>query len=145
MDPAIARSTWRTLEPIHGAIYFTPDGPTAYREVGIDDRMTGYFASRAAPMGAVVADVVVATFFNFDAAFVRARLDGVWDRVTPDVMIDARFRARRRPATCTGARSSRVTSRCPGRASHISSSGTHSRCCASTGATATSPRSSVPG
>ena len=72
MDPATARKTWRTLEPVHGAIYFVPEAREEYAAIGLDDRMRGYFASRAAPMGAVPASVVIATFFNFDPDLVRA-------------------------------------------------------------------------
>ncbi len=93
MDPLIARKTWRTLEPVHGAIYFVPEAREEYAGVGIDDRMRGYFASRAAPMGAVPASVVIATFFNFDLELVRRSMDGVWDHVTPESMTAARLRA----------------------------------------------------
>jgi hypothetical protein len=92
MDPVIARKTWRTLEPIHGAIYFASEARREYRAVGLDDRMTGYFASRSAPMGAVPAEVVIATFFNFDPDLVRRSLDGVWEQVSPSVVLAARLR-----------------------------------------------------
>ena len=92
MDPTIARKTWRTLEPIHGAIYFAAEAREEYVTAGIDDRMTGYFASRAAPMGAVPAEVVIATFFNFDPDLVRRSMDGVWDRVTTADVLAARLR-----------------------------------------------------
>jgi hypothetical protein len=93
MDAALARKTWRTLEPIHGAIYFVPEAVEEYAAVGVDGRMRGYFASRAAPMGAVVPEVVIATFFNFDPAFVRTNVDGVWNDTTPEQILDARTRA----------------------------------------------------
>lgn len=93
MDPLIARKTWRTLEPIHGAIYFVAEAREEYAAVGIDDRMRGYFASRSAPMGAVAAEVVIATFFNFDPDLVRRSMEGVWQAATPDAILDARLRA----------------------------------------------------
>jgi hypothetical protein len=93
MDPDIARKTWRTLEPVHGAIYFAPEANEEYAALGLHDRMQGYFASRSAPMGAVGAEVVIATFFNFDPDLVRRSMDGVWDRVTPSSVLDARHRA----------------------------------------------------
>jgi hypothetical protein len=92
MDPLTARKTWRTLEPIHGAIYFAAEARDEYRSIGLDDRMTGYFASRSAPMGSVTAEVVIATFFNFDHDLVRRSMDGVWDRVTPAEVLAARLR-----------------------------------------------------
>jgi hypothetical protein len=93
MDPDIARKTWRTLEPVHGAIYFVPEAAEEYAAVGIGDRMRGYFASRSAPMGAVTAEVVIATFFNFDPDLVRRSMDGVWGDVTPETILAARLRA----------------------------------------------------
>ncbi len=93
MDPVTARKTWRTLEPVHGAIYFVPEAREEYAAIGIDDRMRGYFASRVAPMGAVPASVVIATFFNFDPDLVRASMEGVWDQVTPEAMSAARLKA----------------------------------------------------
>ena len=93
MDPAVARSTWRTLEPIHGAIYFVAEAREEYASIGLAGRMTGYFASRAAAMGAVPASVVIATFFNFDPELVRRSMDGVWQRVTPEQVLTARLRA----------------------------------------------------
>jgi len=96
MDPLIARKTWRTLEPVHGAIYFAPEAAEEYAASGLDDRMRGYFASRSAAMGAVTADVVIATFYNFDPGLVRRCMDGVWDVVTPSSILSARLRAARR-------------------------------------------------
>jgi Helix-turn-helix family len=92
MDPLTARKTWRTLEPIHGAIYFAAEAREEFAAIGLDDRMTGYFASRSAPMGPVSADVVIATFFNFDPDLVRRSMDGVWDRVSPAEVLAARLR-----------------------------------------------------
>ncbi len=93
MDAALARKTWRTLEPIHGAIYFVPEAAEEYAAVGVEGRMRGYFASRAAPMGAVVPEVVIATFFNFDPEFVRTNVQGVWNDTTPEQILSARTRA----------------------------------------------------
>jgi len=93
MDPLIARKTWRTLEPYHGAIYFVPEAAEEYEAVGVGDRMSGYFASRSAAMGPVCAAVVIATFFNFDPDLVRRSMDGIWETVSPAAMIDARLRA----------------------------------------------------
>ncbi|HWE65038.1 MAG TPA: hypothetical protein VG298_00185, partial [Acidimicrobiales bacterium] len=54
----LARKTWRTIEPLHGMIYFVPEAAAAYEREGITGR-DGYFVSRAAPMGAVTAEVVI--------------------------------------------------------------------------------------
>ena len=88
----IARRTWRTVEPIHGMIYFSPEAGDAYESLGLTGRM-GYFASRAAPMGAVPAEVVIATFFNFRPQLVRDAIPEAWNRATPAQIVEARVRA----------------------------------------------------
>ena len=87
-----ARRTWRTLEPLHGMIYFVPEATEAYARLGITGR-AGYFASRAAPMGAVTADVVVSTFFNFNPEMVHAAIPASWEVATPVQLVAARFAA----------------------------------------------------
>lgn len=89
MDPMIARRTWRTAEPIHGMIYFSPEAAAAYESLGLTGRM-GYFASRAAPMGAVPAEVVIATFYNFRPELVRDAIPEAWTRATPAAILEAR-------------------------------------------------------
>lgn len=91
MDPQIARKTWRTLEPIHGFVYFSPDAEPAYTAAGLKPGRMGYFASRSAPMGAVPADVVIATFFNFNPALVRSVIPEAWALATPADILAARL------------------------------------------------------
>lgn len=92
MDSVVARKTWRTLEPYHGFVYFAPEAAAAYRALGIEGT-DGYFASRAAAMGAVPADVVIATFFNFHPDRVRHAIPAVWAVATPAQLVDARLAA----------------------------------------------------
>jgi hypothetical protein len=87
-----ARKTWRTLEPAHGMVYFVPESAEEYGRLGITGT-AGYFGSRAAPMGAVSAEVVVSTFFNFNPELVHAAIPAVWEAATPSQLIAARFRA----------------------------------------------------
>ena len=93
MDASLSRKMWRTLEPVHGMIYFAPEAATAYAAAGLDDARAGYFASRAAPMGAVPAEVVVATFFNFNPALVGRAVPRCWSLASPSVMLAARLDA----------------------------------------------------
>ena len=93
LSAADARRTWRSLEAVHGMIYFTPDAPPAYEAIGIASNRTGYFASRVAAMGAVGTDVVIATFFNFHPGLVRRTMGDVWTKVTPAQVLDARLAA----------------------------------------------------
>jgi hypothetical protein len=88
----LAHKTWRTLEPLHGMIYFVPEASEEYAKLGVDGR-DGYFASRAAPMGAVSAEVVIATFFNFSPELVRASIPRAWESAEPADLLKARLTA----------------------------------------------------
>jgi len=88
----LARKTWRTVEPLHGMIYFVPEAAEAYAALGITGT-NGYFASRAAPMGAVSAEVVISTFYNFKPDLVHAAIPGAWDLAAPEELVRARLRA----------------------------------------------------
>jgi hypothetical protein len=90
MEPIVARKMWRTLEPYHGLVYFAPQSHQAYARFGLEGN-GGYFASRAAPLGAVPAEVVVAMFFNFDPRLVHAAIPLAWDRGTPEEWRTARL------------------------------------------------------
>jgi hypothetical protein len=92
MDRVIARKMWRTLEPYHGMIYFAPEATAAYEALGVRG-FDGYFASRAAPMGAVPAEVVMATFFNFHPGVVRHAIPAAWSATTPAQLLEARLQA----------------------------------------------------
>jgi hypothetical protein len=92
LDPIVARKTWRTVEPLHGMIYFAPEAVESYARLGIRQQ-AGYFASRSAPMGAVGADTVIATFFNFHPDLVRDAVSGVWNIAAPADVLAARVEA----------------------------------------------------
>jgi len=92
VGPVVARKTWRTLEPIHGLIYFAPEAAERYAALGINAR-AGYFASRAAAMGPVPAEVVIATFFNFNPDLVRAGIPEAWKAASTDEILRARLDA----------------------------------------------------
>jgi hypothetical protein len=92
MEPVLARKMWRTLEPYHGFIYFAPEASEAYEGLGVHG-FDGYFASRAAPMGAVPAEVVIATFFNFNPAVVHHAIPAAWRAATPERLLAARLAA----------------------------------------------------
>lgn len=92
LDPVVARKTWRTVEPLHGMIYFAPEAAGRYAALGLEGR-SGYFASRSAAMGPVGAEVVVATFYNFQPGLVRRAMAGVWETAAPDRVLAARLEA----------------------------------------------------
>lgn len=73
-------------------IYFVPEAADAYAALGVTGT-SGYFASRAAPMGAVSAEVVISTFFNFKPDLVHAAIPGAWEIVAPEDLVRARLSA----------------------------------------------------
>ncbi len=91
-DPVTARRLSRRLEPAHGFIYFAPEAGLNYAGLGLEPQH-GYFASRSAAMGAVGPEVVIATFFNFKPALVRAALPSAWSVTTPEAVLQARLDA----------------------------------------------------
>jgi hypothetical protein len=91
-SPELARKMWRTLEPYHGIIYFTPHAAAAYAALGIEGR-DGYFASRAAPLGPVSAEMVIATFYNFHPGLVRHAIPSAWEKASPADILAARLAA----------------------------------------------------
>ena len=90
-EALLARQTWRTLEPLHAMIYFVPEAAAAYERIGITGR-SGYFASRAAPMGPVVPEVVIATFFNFNPELVDTAIPKAWEIAAPEEIVATRLR-----------------------------------------------------
>lgn len=74
-------------------IYFVPEADRHYTALGLDAGMMGYFASRAAAMGPVPGEVVVATFYNFEPGRVRALVPQAWQRTTAPTLWQARLAA----------------------------------------------------
>jgi hypothetical protein len=90
-DPA--RALWVRFESVHAVTYFAPEARAAMSEVGLKGFWMGYFGSRAAPMGAVDAGVVEATFFGFHPQMVRRAIPDAWRFATPEDVLDARTAA----------------------------------------------------
>ncbi|MGH9170100.1 MAG: SCO6745 family protein [Acidimicrobiales bacterium] len=93
MDPALARKTWRTVEPLHAMIYFVPEAGEEYGAAGLEGSRMGYFASRAAAFGPAPAEVVIATFYNFEPSLVRRAIPRAWSLASPADLLLARRRA----------------------------------------------------
>jgi len=85
-----ARALWHCIEPYHAVTYFTDDARAAFEEIGLRGFWRGYFAGRAAPLGAVGPGAVVATFYGFHPDFVARAIPEVWSIVTPEAAVDAR-------------------------------------------------------
>ena len=71
------------IESIHAVTYFAPQCRRTLRQAGLKGFWAGYFAARAAPLGAVGAGPVAAAFFNFDPAMVRRAVPSCWAVVDP--------------------------------------------------------------
>lgn len=93
VGPDDARRMWRALETYHGMIYFAPEAAEEYEAIGIEPGPMGYFASRAAAMGPVPGEVVVATFFNFEPSLVTGVIPRAWSLASPEAVRAARRRA----------------------------------------------------
>jgi hypothetical protein len=79
----------------HRFVYFVPEAAEEFAALGVTGR-GAYFGPRAAPLGAVPDEVVMATFYNFSPQAVRAGCAGVWQAATPEALQAARFRVVRR-------------------------------------------------
>jgi len=89
--PAEVRGLWQLTEPVHAVAYFAPEVVAADRRLGLEGFWMGYFSGRAAPMGAVEAPVVTATFFNFAPWMVERALPDAWAIASPTEVLATRF------------------------------------------------------
>lgn len=83
----------RGLEPLHAMAYFAPETEELLTGAGLKPGRMSYFAGRAAPMGAVGAGVVAATFYNFSPTLVARSIPDAWTLATPETLVAARFAA----------------------------------------------------
>lgn len=88
---AVARRLWMIAEPIHALTYFAPECHEAFEAAGYRGFWRGYFAGRAAPMGAVGPGVVTAAFYGFHPDFVARAVPAVWEVGRPNNAIEARL------------------------------------------------------
>jgi hypothetical protein len=89
-EPAVARRLWQRLELIHAVTYFSPESVTAFRDAGYKGFWMGYFAGRAAPLGAVGPEIVTALFYNFAPSRVARALPDAWGFAPPEAALAAR-------------------------------------------------------
>ncbi|SHN32724.1 SCO6745 family protein [Cryptosporangium aurantiacum] len=89
--PALARRAWQALEVVHILSYFAPESRQATDAIGLKGYWMGYFGCRAAPLGAVSAATVTATFHNFHPGMVARAVPDVWSYATPEQLIEARL------------------------------------------------------
>jgi hypothetical protein len=93
MTSPLVRRAHNATNSLHSLIYFAPEAEQEFTAVGLEPGRMCYFAGRAAPMGAVGAGVVAATFYNFSAEFIARSIPRAWELASPPVVIEARFAA----------------------------------------------------
>ena len=90
MDAFSAGRLTRTLDPLHSVSYFVPNVAEQFGALGMRGRAP-YFAARSAPMGAVGAGVVAATFYNFSPELVAASIPAAWRLASPQRVTEMRY------------------------------------------------------
>ncbi|MFG2352184.1 hypothetical protein [Streptomyces sp. NPDC048521] len=93
MADARARALWERYEPVHDLVYFTPEARRAADALGMRGFWMGYFALRAAPLGAVSPSVVTASFYVFHPGRVARALPDAWGYAAPEEVLAARLAA----------------------------------------------------
>lgn len=93
LQPSATLDLKQVYEPYHTLVYFAPEVRQAFKDLGMKGYWMGYFASRAAPMGQVPAEVVIATFYNFAPGMVRRAIPEAWQLAAPEQILAARLEA----------------------------------------------------
>jgi hypothetical protein len=91
LDPALVARAHRAVEPLHSHMYFAPEHDATLSALGLRPGRMSYFAGRAAPMGAVGAGVVTATFYNFSPSLVAHMIPRAWTLASPEQVVAARW------------------------------------------------------
>lgn len=94
MADGMARALWERYEPVHDLVYFAPEAHRAAADgLGLRGYWMGYFALRAAPLGAVPASVVTSCFYVFHPSRVARALPDAWSYAAPADVLAARQEA----------------------------------------------------
>ena len=91
MDAFSAGQLSRALDRLHSTIYFAPESVERVTELGLEHQRAQYFASRSAPMGAVNAKVVAATFYNFNPELIAKAIPAAWEIASPTAITRVRY------------------------------------------------------
>ncbi|WP_282695884.1 hypothetical protein [Streptomyces sp. CC208A] len=93
LPPRAGRRCHNALNPLHSALYFSPDLDREFGALGLTDPTAVRLAARSAPLGAVGAGTVAATFYNYKWELLARHLPAVWETASPGTVLDARLRA----------------------------------------------------
>lgn len=89
---ALARRMFELLEPICLVTYLADECNQEFAALGHRTYWDGYFASRAAPLGRVPAQVVHAAFYSFADGEAARHIPSAWDTIAPEASLAARER-----------------------------------------------------
>lgn len=87
-----ARRMHELLEPICLVTFFADECNEELVALGHRTYWDGYFASRAAPLGRVRAEVVHAAFYNFADGEAARHIPSAWETIPPEASVAARER-----------------------------------------------------
>ncbi|MGI5501151.1 SCO6745 family protein [Lentzea sp. CA-135723] len=87
-----ARRMFELLEPICLVTFFADECGEELAALGHPNYWSGYFASRAAPLGRVPAEVVHAAFYNFGPGEAARHIPKAWEKIPPEESLAARER-----------------------------------------------------
>jgi len=87
-----ARRMFELLEPICLVTYFADECNEEFAALGHRTYWDGYFASRAAPLGRVPAEVVHAAFYSFAEGEAARHIPSAWETIPPEASVAARER-----------------------------------------------------
>ncbi|WP_407655621.1 SCO6745 family protein [Amycolatopsis rhabdoformis] len=87
-----ARRMHELLEPICMVSFASDECNEELAALGHRSYWDGYFASRAAPLGRVPAEVVHAAFYNFADGEVARHIPSAWETIPPEASVAARRR-----------------------------------------------------
>ncbi len=87
--PRTARRMFELLEPICLVTYLADESNEELAALGHPTYWDGYFASRAAPLGRVPAQVVDAAFYSFADGEAARHIPGAWETIPPEASFAA--------------------------------------------------------
>ncbi|MET3426448.1 hypothetical protein BJ973_005660 [Actinoplanes tereljensis] len=92
MSATLARRMFGLLEPICLVTFFADECNDELAALGHPTYWDGYFASRAAPLGRVPAEVVHAAFYSFADGEAARHIPSAWEKISPEASVAARER-----------------------------------------------------
>src|SRR6201996_2706500 len=87
-----ARRMFDLLEPVCLVTFFADECNEELAALGHRTYWDGYFASRAAPLGRVPAEVVHAAFYSFADGEAARHIPSAWETIPPEASVAGRMR-----------------------------------------------------